>query len=222
MEESAIQGKIKQMRNLAMFKEKSDEEIREWILMREARQQLDEPEKPVQQKQKPGSNKKQPSEEEQEQAFQEKLIQLQKEYGIDMNSSNDAEMLKGLVRQILQAEIVDRQIAKLQREDDVDTRTLKNLGDYQRSLYSTMTVLEDKLGIGRRQRKEKKVDTISQFVDVVRKNAGTIWDRTTSNVRCERCEITLATYWINFPKKAHMISMTLECWKCGEQVVYTR
>ena len=215
-------SKIKQLRNLALFKDKSDEEIIQFLKAREAKQKIDTPEEPIKQDEiiEPleaklstgGFTKK----------YALKLKTLQKEYGIDMNDSNDAEMLKSLTRHIIQSEIVNDQILKLQILPEVDTRTLKNLGDYQKSLISTMTDLQEKLGIGRRQRKEKQVDSIPQFIDMVRKRAREVWERATEPVRCERCQIELARYWLNFPNNATTVHFEIECEKCREKVVYKR
>lgn len=217
-------SKIKQMKNLAMFKDKTDEEILEWIKKREERQRNEEPEKPVRQ---PTRKTKEEQTEEAADAeykvlFEEKLAQLKTEYGIDMNNSNDAEMLKSLVEQSIQKDVVNKQIIRLQREPELDTRTLKNLGDYQKGLITTITDLQEKLGINRKQRKEKQVDSIPQFVELVRSRASEVWNRSTHPVRCENCEIELARYWLNFPDLAAIINLELECWKCGERVVYSR
>lgn len=217
-------SKIKQMRNLAMFKDKSDEEILAWIKKREERQKLEEPEKPVRQPRK--QSKDIPTDEEldaeYESMFNEKLEQLRNEYGVDMNNSNDVEMLKQLAQHQIQAEIVNKQIIKFQREPELDTRTLKNLGDYQKGLVATITELQEKLGINRKQRKEKQVDSIPQFVSLVRKRASEVWQRSTTPVRCENCQIELARYWLNFPNLESDISMKLQCWKCNELVVYKK
>lgn len=224
-------SKIKQMRNLAMFKNKTDEEIIAWIKKREERQRAEEPEQPISQ---PTRRRKAPDEPpppededaakdaEYEVLFSAKLESLQKEYGVDMNNSNDVEMLKALAKHQIQYDVVDRQIIRLQREDELDTRTLKNLGDFQKGLMVTILDLQEKLGIGRRQRKEKQVDSIPQFVELVRTRARAVWERTTHPVRCEACEIELARYWLNFPDKASIVHFELECWKCGERVVFTR
>lgn len=222
-------SRIKQMRNLALFRDKTEEEIIEWILKREERQKL-EPKKEKVIKQPEPETKLEDvvpkfgdsvtEDEKHERLFQEKLTGLQKEYGIDMNNSNDAEMLKALTRHIIQQEIVDRQIIRLQREPELDTRTLKNLGDYQRSVVATITDLQEKLGISRRQRKEKQVDSIPQFVDLTRKNARIVWERRTVPVKCQTCEIELARTWLNFPKEENRVNMELTCWKCKELVLF--
>lgn len=216
-------SKIKQLRNLAMFKNKTDEEILEFIKAREAKQKLEEPEKPV---------KKQPETEQPpepktdstvfKKKFNEKLKNLQAEYGIDMNNSNDAEMLRALARHLIQSEIVNDQIINLQSSEEVDTRTLKNLGDYQRTLVATITDLQEKLGIGRKQRKEKQVDSVPQFIELVRARARDVWKRETFPVNCERCNIELARVWLNFPDNAYTVNMEIECEKCKERIVYVR
>jgi hypothetical protein len=215
-------SKIKQMRNLALFKDKTDEEIIAWIKNREARQTVDEPEKPIRQKAAPKKDTPEAQDAEYEEKFNSKLEHLKTEYGVDMNNSNDAEMLRSLVQHMIQKDIVNSQIVKLQREDELDTRTLKNLGDYQKGLVSTISDLQEKLGINRRQRKEKQVDSIPQFVELVRSRAREVWNRTTHPIRCESCEIELSRYWLNFPEKARAINFEIECWQCGELVVYAR
>jgi hypothetical protein len=214
-------SKIKQLKNLALFKDKSDEEIIQFLIARDAKQKMDEPEETVKQEIPIEIAPNIPLEEFKKK-YTLKLKSLQKEYGIDMNNSNDAEMLKSLSRHIIQSEIVNDQIIKLQAKPEVDTRTLKNLGDYQKSLISTLTDLQEKLGIGRRQRKEKEVDSVPQFIDIVRKRARIVWERSTHAINCERCNIELARYWLNFPENASIVHFEIECGKCHEKVVYTR
>jgi hypothetical protein len=139
-----------------------------------------------------------------------------------MNNANDAEMLRSLVQHSIQKDVVNKQIIKLQREDELDTRTLKNLGDYQKGLVDTINNLQEKLGINRKQRKEKQVESIPQFVELVRSRAREVWDRETVSIRCENCEITLATYWLNFPLNATVVKMEIECDRCHERVIYNR
>jgi hypothetical protein len=218
-------SKIKQLRNLALFKDKSDEEILQFLRAREAKQKVDAPEAPIKQAQQEPNISESPLNipiAEFKKKYNTKLKSMQKEYGIDMNDSNDLETLKSLARHVIQSEIVDNQIITLQTKPEVDTRTLKNLGDYQKSLISTITDLQEKLGIGRRQRKEKQVDSIPQFIEIVRKRARDIWEKTTLPVRCERCEIELARYWLNFPDNAAIVHFEIECEKCKERVVFKR
>jgi len=228
--EKDYSARVKQLQNLAMFKHKTEDEIIEWIKVRDARQE-EEPPKPMRSRKKPAPTQLDEAvarlgdtEEDAayERLFNEKLSALQKEYGIDMNSSNDAETLKTFTRAIIQQEVVNRQIIKLQREEELDTRTLKNLGDYQKTLVDTMTNIQEKLGINRRQRKEKQVDSIPQFVDLVRSRSRVVWNRSTTPIMCNACQITLATYWLNFPKLENAVSLELTCWKCGEKVLYNK
>jgi hypothetical protein len=219
-------SKIKQMRNLALFRDKTDEEIIEWIKKREERQRSEEAEAPVKTPTPRSSSRTkktdQENDDEYEALYNEKFAALQKEYGVDMNISNDAEMIRSLARHIIQSEIVNRQIIRLQQEDELDTRTLKNLGDYQKGLLITITDLQEKLGIGRRQRKEKQLDSVPQFVELVRSRAREVWERSTHSVKCANCEIELARYWLNFPDRAAVVQFEIECWKCGERVLYNR
>lgn len=222
--EKDYSSQIKKYKNLALFKDKTDEEIIEWIKAREAKQRVEsseDSENPAPVKARP-KTKESDQDAEYAAEFNGKLEQLKSEYGVDMNNSNDAEMLKSLAQHLIQSEIVNRQIIRLQREEELDTRTLKNLGDYQKGLITTISDLQEKLGIVRRQRKEKQIDSIPQFIELARTRAREVWQRSTHPVKCGACEIELARFWLNFPDRAHIVHMELECWKCGERVVFDK
>jgi hypothetical protein len=206
------QGKINRMRNLAMFKGKSDVEILEHILRKEGEKRV----KAVPVKEEGSSYN----------ARYKRLIdRLQSEYGVDMNESNDTEALKLLVKHTLQLETLDLQIRNLQEKDELtneDTRTFKNLADVQRSLVSSITELQDRLGISRKARKEKQVDDIPQFIEALKTKASEFWDRKTIQVKCEKCQVELARYWLNFPHDYTAVSMELECNRCKEKIIHVK
>lgn len=204
------EAKLRRLRNLKMFKDMSDDEIIAYY----ANKPPKEPKEPAQ------TNR---STSDYDKAFKERLTILQKDYGVDMNNSNDAESLRSLVRHLLQAEGVDRQIRDLQVRDhlaDEDVRTLKNLGDFQRGIQTTISDLQDKLGITRKLRKEKAVDDIAVWTQDIQKKAKELWERETRPIKCENCSIELARIWVNFPKVPHKINFESECWRCKEKVIY--
>lgn len=207
------QGKINRMRNLAMFKGKTDAEILEHILRKEGEKRV----------------KAVPSQREDVGSYgsrYKRLIdRLQTEYGVDMNESNDTEALKLLVKHTLQLETLDLQIRNLQEKEELtneDTRTLKNLADVQRSLVSSITELQDRLGISRKARKEKQIDDIPQFIEALKTKAADFWERKTVQVRCNKCQIELGRYWLNFPNLLANVHMELECQRCSEKIIHVR
>lgn len=199
-----------------MFHGKSDDEIIEFF-----RNRTPKPPRPKKKKESPIPAEAVSADPSYENIFEIKLKALQAEYGVDMNNSNDAELLKSLVQHLIQQEKINQVITKLYEEDELDTRTLKNLGDYQRTLVTSITDLQDKLGIARKLRKEKQIDDIGQFIEMLRSKANDFFERKTVPVRCERCNIELARYWLNFPKLVFATHFELECWKCNERVIYT-
>lgn len=206
------QGKINRMRNLAMFKGKTDVEILEHILRKEGEKRV----------------KALPTREETQSysARYKRLIdRFHEEYGVDMNNSNDTEALKLLVKHTLQLETLDKQITTLQEHESMsneDTRTLKNLADVQRSLVTSVTELQDRLGISRKARKEKQIDDVPQFIENLKAKAADFWDRKTVQVRCDKCQIEIARFWLNFPKRKANIRMELECERCKDTILYVR
>jgi hypothetical protein len=206
------QGKINKMRNLAMFKNKTDVEILEHILRKEGEKRVKEtPSKEVSSSY--------------EARYKRLIDRFQTEYGVDMNESNDTEALKLLVKHTLQLETLDIQIRNLQELPSMtneDTRTLKNLSDVQRSLVTSVTELQDRLGISRKARKEKQIDDVPQFIENLKTKAAEFWDRKTVQIRCEKCQIELGRYWLNFPKRPNSINIELVCERCEERVLYVR
>lgn len=200
-------ARLKKLKNLRMFKDKSDDEIIAYMNSRPPKTDVTLKKTSI----------------DYEKAFKDRMSTLQRDYGVDMNDSNDVEALRSLVRHLLQAEAADRQIRGLQELDhltDEDVRTLKNLGDFQRGIQTTISDLQDKLGITRKVRKEKSVDDIAQYIQKVRRQAKDLYDRKTIVIKCEKCSIELARFWLNFPNVAQKISFESECWRCKEKVIY--
>jgi hypothetical protein len=209
-------GQLARMRNLKMFKGKTDEQILEYLKNRKP--------KPPKPPRIPKVDKDILSDSERSylERFNKKLSQLRDEYSVDMNEANDAEGVRSLVRLVIQAEDANEKIRALQHEVHPDDKQLKNYGDFQRGLITSITDLQDKLGITRKVRKERQVDDIPQYLKEIRLKARDFWDRKTFSVRCEKCEIELARYWLNFPNLASKADFELECWRCNEKVVYVR
>lgn len=213
MGEEIDDDKLKKVRNLRMFKGKTEEEIREFFRNRD-------PKPPVDENAIPAEVEELSSDARYERQFKTKLRALQSEYGVDMNNSNDAELLRMLVRSLIQHETVNSQIIRIQSEDEIDTRTLKNLGDYQRTLVQSMIEIQQKLGIGREQRKAKQTDDIGVFMGDLKKRAKEFFDKKTTQVHCNRCGVELMRYWVNFPENVEVVHFEGTCWKCGEKLVY--
>ena len=208
-------GKVKRLRNIPRFKDFSDYELLQIILRREKikeeEQLLTMVNGPVKQLDK---------------RFEQKLTGLQKEYGIDMNDSNDAEALKQLVRYLIQQEDIDKDMSEVKTTLKADpvtlARTLKSYGDLQRTLTMSINELQDRLGITRKARKEKQVDDIPQYIESIRGRAQEFWNRSTTPITCPGCLIELARIWINFIDMEHSVEAKFVCWKCKEQVLYVK
>lgn len=205
--EELTEGKIKRLRNLKLYAGKTDEEI---MAMYNAsfETRVNTPKRGTFEARK-----------------KDKLESLQDEFGLDMNSSNDVEMLNGLVRHLLQAEDVDIEIRGIL---DKDTRTredvgmLKALGEFQRDLQISISDLQEKLGITRKLRKEKQIDTVPQFIEGLLDKAANFWERKTEKVICPNCQIELSRYWLNFVTMPTLITVTIQCPNCKETVYYNR
>lgn len=216
--QALTESKMRRLRNLRMFRGKTDDEIKEFYRQRRPKKDEDIPPPSI-----PASvDTPSVPADEYKKKYQARLKRLQAEYGVDLNNSNDAELLKMLVQHLLQQDNVNEQIQALQQMDEVDTRTLKNLGDFQRSLVTSIADLQVKLGISRQQRKEKQIDDVVVWYRDLKKKAKEFFDGQTVQVRCVNCDIEMARYWLNFPKLTKKVVIEAECWKCHEKVVHAR
>lgn len=199
--------RLNRLRNLKPYRGKSDEEIVSALQGR-----------------KPKERKESVKVEDYDIKFNEKLDMLKDEYAIDMNSSNDVEMLRNLVRHQIQLENVNRDIDLLQSQSQMtkdDYAKLKLLGDFQRTVQTSVTELQDKLGISRKIRKEKQTDDIPQWIEGILYKAKTFYDIKTNTIICPKCQIELGRFWINFPREKNEIDLSLTCWKCKEIILYS-
>lgn len=212
-------AKIKRIQNLKMFKGWSKEAIQDYFKNRGPKsppipQQLastDDPEI---------AQNLEYSRIEYEKKYRSYLNRYRKEYDTDMNDANDVQALEALVRFVIQAEVVDENIRVLQSTKNMDSRTLKNMGDFQRSVQQSINELQDKLGISRKSRKDRQVDDFPAYIKQIQKKALDFWQRSTHPIRCEKCQIELARYWLNFPDKTEAAYFEIVCEKCHEKVVY--
>lgn len=222
--EDYSEAMIRRLRNLKMFKGKTDDEIKEYLAGREG---AEKPKSLVTTTvasppaTKPPLTAEAEDDAKYDRKFGVKLRSLQREYAVDMNDANDADALRSLVRLAMQLESVDQQIRKLSTAPSADSRTLKNLGDYQRSVQMSITELQDRLGIARKQRKEKQVDDIPKYIESLQVKVKKFWEGKTVAVRCEKDQIELLRFWVNFPNLNNSGNFELECWKCKERVIYS-
>lgn len=209
-------GRIKRLRNIPKFKDFSEYELLQILLRKE---KVKEEQRLMAAVSADGSAKL-------DKRFEQKLAGLQKEYGVDMNDSNDVESLRQLVRYLIQQEDVDmdmRELKETLKSDPVTlSRALKSYGDIQRSLTMSINELQDRLGITRKARKEKQVDDIPQYIEALRKRGEEFWKRSTIPINCNNCSIELARLWINFIDMEHKIEANFVCWKCKEHIIYIK
>lgn len=208
--------KIAKLKNLKPYKNKTDDEIRDIWAKRTPREK--KPRTPI------TGGDEDTTLLDYERRFSEKLDIFQREFGVDINDSNDAEGLRNLARFQIQLENVSKQIDDMQRDPSPtkdDVMIIKNLGDFQRSLITSIADTQANLGISRKQRKEKQVDDIPKWIDGILEKSKTFFDRKTVTVDCPKCMIELFRYWVNFPGEENNVELSLTCWKCKEIIYYT-
>jgi len=211
--------KIKKLRNLRYFRNYTDAQIVDWAKKRQEREKP--PENPSDiVTGLPTTSPILEDDKELKKKFQDYFNKYRKEFGVDMNDANDSEALRSLARYMVQSELVDRLITTEQLKENPSPNALKGFGDFQRTLQQNINEIQTNLGISRKARKEKQVDDIPEYINSLQKKALAFWERKTVQVRCEKCRIELARYWLNFPDIVRGIKFELTCDKCKEQVIY--
>jgi hypothetical protein len=218
-EDIISEAKLKKLKNLKFFRDWSNEQIIEWVKNKKKNEVP--PVEPPALGEIPGVQSSY-NEEEYKKQYNQYLQRYKKEYSVDMNDANDAEALKSLVRYIIQLELVDTNILKEQHARNPQHQVLKGLGDFQRSVQMNINELQEKLGITRKARKQQQVDDFPKYVQLIQKKAKDFWERKTVAVRCEKCKIELARYWLNFVDKTELVRFEIQCEKCGEKVLYSQ
>lgn len=217
--------KLRKLRNLKYFREWTDEQIIDYIKNRKKNDVP--PPNPVDiVKEIPAAEEDKKeitlNEKEYNEMFRKYFNKYKKELDVDMNKANDIESLRALVRFIIQAEQVDKAIFNEQRKDNPNTLVLKHLGDFQRTVQQNVNEIQDRLGISRKQRKEKQVDSLPVYIKGIQDKAKKFWERSTTPVRCEKCRIELGRYWLNFPDTIKNVHFELICENCKETIIYDR
>jgi hypothetical protein len=213
--------KLTKIKNLKMFKNMSDDEIQEYFKNRTPKTPLKPPERPALPEDPEVAAQLEYDRAEYERKYKSYLQRYRREYDADMNDANDVQALEALVRFVIQVEVIDESIRKLQTSKDVDSRTLKNLGDFQRSVQMSINELQDRLGISRKSRKDRQADDFPAYVKQIQEKAVTFWKRQTKPVTCQKCQIELARFWLNFPDNVDVAHFEIVCEKCREKVVYS-
>jgi hypothetical protein len=212
--------KLRKLKNLKMFHGWSDEAIREYFKDRDPKTPKP-PERPFSDDDPEVTADMEYSKAEYDKKYKGYMTRYRKEYDADMNDANDVQALESLVRLVIQAEVVDENIRAVQRNKNFDSRTLKNMGDFQRSVQMSITELQDRLGISRKSRKDRQADDFPAYIKQIRQKAMDFWQRQTVPVKCEKCQIELARFWLNFPDNTETANFQITCEKCREKVVYS-
>lgn len=223
-EEIVSAAKLKRLRNLKYFRDYTDDQIIAYVKNKEKNKVPPADPKDIISDEAPAEVKEvlDVSLDEYKKKFETYLKKYRKEFGVDINDANDAESLRALVRYIIQQELIDTAILKeSSKASGAHPGTLKALGDFQRTVQQNVNEIQDKLGISRKMRKDKQVDDIPQYLKGLQKRAAEFWERSTVPIRCEKCRIELARYWLNFPDIVDSVTFQLTCDKCKEKIIYS-
>ena len=220
-EEEITPQKLAKLKNLKAFKGWSDEQIKDYI--KKKPKKVTPPPKLFDEDAEETASEFSYDEAEYKRKYDTYFRKYIKEYGVDMNETNDVQALQAFVRLTLQAEVINENIIKFQSTKKVlNTKALKDMGDFQRSVQMSLKELQEQLGISRKTRKERNIDDIPQYIKQLQAKALDKWNRSTEPIQCHKCHIELARAWYNFPHRVLSANMTIICDKCEETVIYSR
>jgi hypothetical protein len=208
MAEDKKSGKYSRMRNLAQYRELSDEEFEEVI-------------------------SKKSMGVEQSKAFEErinkKLQEFENDYDLSDMKINDMDTLRALIQAQLTLEDYEQYLFKLRSEGITENMVFasEKLGKIMSELRADISKAQIDLNITRKIRKsDREVSTIA-YIQGLHQQAKKFYEAKAGYVFCPKCDMLLGTVWSMYPQdqrnKIHFVCGRVmpDGTTCGEKVTVT-
>jgi len=177
-----VSGKIKKMRNLAQYKDMTDEEFDE--AMNQKPIELD-------------------SSEELEQRIEKKLAEFERDYDLSELKINDWDALRALIQAHLTLEDYEQFLFKIRSDSLTENRILSmdKLHRVMSDLRSDISKLQGDLSITRKNRKADQDASLEDYIQSLKEKAKKFYESKMSYIFCEKCSMLLATTWVLYGKE---------------------
>ncbi len=173
-------GKISRMRNLAQFKDLSNEEF----------------DKAMEKKVMGAETSKVF-----EARIERKLKEFEQDYDLTDLKINDRDALRALIQAHITLEDYEQHLFKLRAEGISETQ-LFGIEKFQKAmsdLRSDISKIQQDLNITRKVRKSDKDASVMAYLDNLHEKAKKFYEAKMSYIFCEKCNMLLATIWSLYP-----------------------
>ncbi len=173
-------GKQKRMRNLAQFRDLSDDEFEKAM-----------------EKKAMGAERSDAF----EKRINAKLNEFEQDYDLSDMKINDRDLLRALIQKQLTLEDYEQHLFKL-RSEGISEAQLFSIEKFQKAmsdLTSDISKIQNDLMITRRVRKSDKDASIVAKWDALKEKAKTFYESKMSYIFCEKCNMLLGTIWTLYP-----------------------
>lgn len=188
----------KKIRNLAQYKDMSDEEFEEaWEEL-----VLDYEMSP----------------EELERQIKEKLEELSQDYDMSDMKANDRLQIRALIMAMIQLEDLEQRAFAIRSEDHLsyeNVQILDRLNKIMGGLRDDITKISNDLEFTRTIRKQSKEASVIQAIDDLREKARRFYKQRMLYIFCPECKMLLSTVWLNYSDEKNILK--LKCGRCGHK-----
>lgn len=201
-----VSGKVARMRNLAQYKDLSDDEFeaktRDKALGIEKSQEF-------------------------EIRIKKKLDEFEEDYDLSDMKINDRDALRALIQAHISLEDYEQEIFKL-RSQSIDERVLFQLEKFDKimsNLRADISKLQNDLNITRKIRKSDQDVSVLAYITKLKADAKKFYESKAGYIFCPKCDLLLGTIWTLTPDDDRN-RVVLHCSRkmpdgtlCGEKVV---
>ena len=186
------------LRNLAQYKNLSDEEFNEIWEERQAR--LLTTFKPKQ---------------DLEDRILDMMEKFREDYALDDLKFNDTQVLKALIRALLTLKDYEDTLYDLQQDgiSSENIRVIDNLNKFISNLRKDISGLQEDLRITRKTRKEEKEDSIEAYIKDIQEKANRFYKNKVFRAVCPECGMMLFDGWFLYPEEDNKLVFT-----CGRML----
>lgn len=203
---SKKRGKLKRMKNLAQYKDLSDDDFDREMTLKAM-----------------GTN----ISEEFEKRIRSKLSEFEEDYDLSDLKINDKDSLRALIQAHLALEDYEQYLFKL-RASGIGLDSANEQQTYQKimsDLRSDIAKIQIELNISRKVRKSDQDVSVLAYIENLKDKAKKFYENKMGYIFCPKCNMLLGTIWVLYGEeeknKVQLVCnrITADGTKCGEKVV---
>ena len=180
---------VSSLKNLPQYKDLSDDEFEELVLLK----QIDA--LPV---------------EEFEKRIQKKIEEFKIDFDFSDMKINDMLLVRALAQAMISLEDLEQVFYKLRLEGITlgNITLLEKVSKQMTDLRSDISKMQDDLKITRRIRKSDKEESVVFYLESLKQKAHEFYEQKMNYIVCDKCNMLLATVWFLYPYAENKISLT--------------